>query len=615
MTAIDTGSPPHVHGPGHGHGHGHGAPAEPAPSARMLPLGETARMLRPVHAQLITCALLSGVAGAAGMVPFVAIAEIARAAFASPAGVQAVSGTIWTWVVAGAACALLRLVLLGLSTHVGHNADADMLNALRHRIVKRLGVLPLGWFRAAGSGRVKRAMTDDLEEMHELFAHALGSMTGAAGAVAVGVGYLFSVDWRMALVTIAVPALGILSYRLAMRSTGPQMTRLIVAEGRISAATVEYVDGIGVVKTFGGTEGRVLARFAEALDEHTAAYRDWVSEVRTSSAISRVLGSEMTILGVVMAAGLAFVAAGGLGPAELLPFLAVGVGLPTSLNPLVHGGQGIRVARRAAGHIAGLLSRAPLPEATTPRTPLGNRLEFADVSFSYGGTTEALSGVSAVCEPGTVTAVVGPSGAGKTTLASLVPRFYDVTGGSISIGGVDIRDISSERLLSSMALVFQDVALLRDTVTENIRIGRPGATPEEVRQAAKAAQVHHVVERLPQGYDTVLEGSGAGLSGGERQRLTIARAILADAPIVVLDEATASLDPDSETAVQDALAELVSGKTLIVIAHRLHTIAGADQILVLDGGRLVESGTHRELLARDGRYTRMWQAQQNGDSA
>ncbi|MFD0663385.1 ABC transporter ATP-binding protein [Thermocatellispora tengchongensis] len=392
------------------------------------------------------------------------------------------------------------------------------------------------------------------------------------------------------------------------------MTRLIAAAGRISAATVEYADGITVVKAF-GTGGRVLDRFAEAVREHTAAMRAWVNETRYSSAASRLLSCEMAVLAAVMAVGVPLIGAGELAAADLLPFLVIGIGLPTSITPAIQGGQGLRQGRMAASHIDALLARRALPEPVRPRRPEGHRIEFDRVSFSYDGVTDALSDITAVCEPGTVTALVGPSGAGKSTLASLLPRFYDVTGGAIRIGGADVRDIPAQTLLSSMSLVFQDVALLRDTVAENIRVGRPGADDEDVRRAAMAAQIHEVIERLPQGYETVLGADGGGLSGGERQRLTIARAILSGAPVVVLDEATAALDPDSETAVQQALSKLVAGKTVLVIAHRLHTISGAGRILVLDGGRLAEAGTHDDLIARDGLYARMWRAQRNGDDA
>lgn len=590
-------------------------PAPPPPPVReaeprLVGVGAAARLLRPVRRHLVACALLSAVAAAAGFAPYVAIAEIARTVLGAPSLAE-VSGAVWTWVAVGAGGALLRLLLLGLSSHIGHHADAEILRDIRVRIVRKLGVVPLGWFRSSGSGEVKKTMTDDLEEMHHLIAHALGELVAGATAVVVGVGYLALVDWRMALVTVAVPALALVSYRLAMRSLPTHMARLIAAEGRISTSSVEYADGITVVKTF-GVGGRIMDRFADAVAEHTAALKVWVDETRYSSAFSQLLTSEVTSLAVVMAVGVGFVQAGWLAFPDLLPFLVLGVGLPTTFLPVVQGTQGLRKARMAAGRIESVLAHESLPEPVTPREPKGHDVVFDRVTFSYDGVTDALRDVSAVCAPGTVTALVGPSGAGKSTLASLLPRFYDVTDGAIRIGGVDIRDISSAKLLSTMSLVFQDVVLLRDTVTENIRIGRPDATDDEVRQAAKAAQVHNVIERLPMGYDTVLGAGTSGLSGGERQRLTIARAILSGSRIVVLDEATAALDPDSETAVQDALSELIAGKTVLVIAHRLHTIAGADQILVLDGGRVVESGKHDELLAEGGLYARMWAAQQNG---
>ncbi|MGW4031286.1 ABC transporter ATP-binding protein [Streptomyces sp. NPDC004838] len=568
--------------------------------------GALARLFAPIRSHLIVCGLLSALSAAAGIVPYIAAAEIARIMLDDPSDATT---AVWSWVGIGAVGAGLWLVLLVQSSRLGHYADAAILHALRVRIVRHLGALPLGWFRASGSGRVKRAMTGDLEEMHEVIAHALGQLTGAVTVITVSGAYLFFVDVSMALIVLGVMGLMGVCYRVSMRSMTTHVNRLIAAERRISAASVEYADGIQVVKAF-GTGGRVLRRFDDAVDEYAEAFAAWVAEVRYSSAATRLLGSEMAVLTAVTAAGLAFIAHGSLTVADLVAFLVVSVGLPTSILPAVSAAQGVRKGRMGAAGIERLLSRPPLPEPESPQAPRGHGVEFDRVSFSYDGVTRAVEGVSAVCPPGTVTAIVGPSGAGKTTLASLLPRFYDVTDGAVRIGGVDVRAIGSADLLASMSLVFQDVALLRDSVAENIRIGRPGATDEDVRQAAVAAHIHDVIEALPDGYDTPLDGGGGGLSGGERQRLTIARAILSGAPIVVLDEATAALDPDSETAVQEALARLAVGKTVIVIAHRLHTIVGAAQILVLDNGRLVERGRHDELLARDGLYARMWAAQE-----
>ena len=576
-----------------------------ADSTNLMSTKALNRLLSPVKNYLIAGCILSVLGSAVGLAPYIAIAEIAKLILKNP---DVSSQTIWLWVGIGIAGAFLRLVLLFFSSRVGHVADAEILHKIRVRIVKHLGTMPLGWFREKGSGVIKKVMTTDLEEMHQLIAHSLREMLGAVTAIVVSIGYLWVVNWQMTLVSIAILLIMYVSFRIAMRSATTHMNRLIVAETKISNSAVEYADGITVVKTF-GVGGRLLSRFDNAVKELTNAFRIWVSETKYSSAISRMFASEITLLGVLIITGLLFISNGTLTVADFLPFLIVGIGLPTAIVPAVHGSQGLRKGRLSASNIEKVLLQNVIPESDSPQEPQEYSIAFNKVSFAYSGNNDVIRDISFECPQGTVTALVGRSGSGKSTIVHLLPRFYDVEQGSITIGGVDIRQMSSEKLLSSMSLVFQDIVLLRDTVRENIRIANPNATDEAILKATKAAYIHDVIEQLPQGYDTVLGAGNIGLSGGEQQRLTIARAMLSDAPIVVLDEATASLDPDNEVLVQQALSSLVKSKTVIMIAHRLYTVSNAHQIIVLQEGKIAEKGTHQELLDNQSLYAKMWEAQ------
>jgi ATP-binding cassette subfamily B protein len=314
---------------------------------------------------------------------------------------------------------------------------------------------------------------------------------------------------------------------------------------------------------------------------------------------------------LMVAAGIGSLAMGWSTPTGVLAAVLVGVGLTEQLGSLNYATGEYRRARAAAGRVADLLAVPAMPGPRQPQAPAGHRVEFDDVRFAYPGApdTEVLRGVRAVLEPGTVTALVGPSGAGKSTMALLLPRFFDVTEGAVRIGGVNVRDIEPRELYLLVGFVLQDVRLLRTTVRDNIRLGRPDAAQADVVRAARAARIHDRIMAFPNGYDTEI-GAGTTLSGGERQRLSIARALLADTPVLVLDEATAFADPESEAAVQDALSELARGRTVLVIAHRLSTITNVDQILVLADGAITERGTHAELLATHGRYAALWSAQQ-----
>ncbi|MFI6350419.1 ABC transporter ATP-binding protein [Streptomyces sp. NPDC050560] len=583
---------------------------EPPPTGHppLVEPGALKTLIAPVRGTLIVGVVLAGLSSACALLPYVAVAEAGRTLLAHGTDDP---GAVWAWVVTGVAGAVLRSLLYVGATQLCHYADAEFRYRTRSRLAHHLGTLPLGWFAANGSGEVKKAVSDDVRQVHTLVAHAAADLTSGVVMPLAAAVYLFIADWRIALLVVAYVAvtLAVLVPRI---QSGFQrnMDAYNKAQGDLTRATVELSDGIEVIKTYGATS-RTFRRFTDAADRLTTVCLRWMDGIGRPTNLINTLLSPATMLVWIAAVGTAFVAWDWAGPATVLPFLAVGVGLPSTVLNVAQLGYAIRDAQLGATHIRRVMSHAPLAESERPALPDGNRIAFEDVSFGYGGDALALRDVSVTLEPGTVTALVGPSGSGKTTFARLIPRFWDVTSGRITLGGADIREIPTEKLLGTVAFVFQEVVLLRATVRENIRLGRPGAGDDEVEAAARAAQIHDVVTALPDGYDTVLEDGEGELSGGERQRITIARAILQDAPVVILDEATAHADPHSEARVQQALSELGRERTVLVIAHRLHTVADADQILVLDHGRLAERGRHMELLATDGLYARLWRSQES----
>ncbi|MFI6394886.1 ABC transporter ATP-binding protein [Nonomuraea sp. NPDC050547] len=560
-------------------------------------------LMAPIRGRVVAASALQVVYAVSALVPFVCVAELARELLAPgpPDG-----GRVWAIAAVAIGGLLVRFLAFGAAGAIMHFADADLQLHLRRRMAAHLARVPLGWFTDRNSGQVKKAVQDDVREMHHLVAHALLDLLAAVVTPLAALAYLLTVDWRLTLVTLLPVPLFAVAFAVMMRGFGEQMSRWAEANERINAAVVEFVRGIAVIKTFGQTQ-RSYRRFAEAVDDFADFFGAWVRPMLRLSGLSMALISPPTMLLVVLAGGALFVSRGWLAAPDVLPFALVGVGLTAPFLTLDMGSMRLRRAAESAGKVAALLDSPVLPEPEEPVAPEGHRVEFRGVGFSYDGEAQVLRDIDLVMEPGTVTALVGPSGSGKSTLAKLLPRFHDVTEGAVLIGGRDVRAIGSDRLYRHVGFVFQEVQLLRAPVAANIALGRPGASAEEIERAARAAQIHDRVLALPRGYDSVI-GEDAHLSGGEAQRVSIARALLADAPILVLDEATAFADPESESAIQDALSTLVAGRTLLVIAHRLSTITGADQILVLDGGAVGERGVHADLLAQDGPYARQWAA-------
>ncbi|MFD9895049.1 ABC transporter ATP-binding protein [Amycolatopsis sp. NPDC059027] len=589
---------------------------EPTDTSPAAPGGGTERsalraLVRPVRGRLAFAVGLQILSATAGVVPFIAVAELGRVLLADG---PADAGRAWTITLVGATALLLRLILLALAGLVTHLADNDLQLRIRRRLADRLARVPLGWFGRHSSGSVNQALQSDVTALHHLVAHSPAELASAIVVPLVSLGYLVTVDWRMTLVALVPPSLGLLvHFRLGAGDRKREQDTVDRAMARIAGSAVEYVQGIAVVKTF-GQSGRAHERFRAAAHDFSDFFLGWVRTVVHLAASRNFLLSPVFSLLVLLAGGIGLAAGGALAPVDVLPFALLGLALTAPVAALGHGGDSLRAGRLAAARITTLLAT---PELATPAggtAPKERTVEFRDVRFSYDDQVDVLRGVDLTLSPGTVTALVGPSGSGKSTVAALLPRFFDTTAGSISIGGVDIRRIPPAELYRLVAFVFQDVQLLRAPAIDNLRLARPDATVDEVRSAARAVRLHERLLAAPHGYDSVI-GEDIELSRGEAQRMSIARALLADAPILVLDEATASADSESESAIQDAVSTLVAGRTLLVIAHRLSTIVRADQIVVLGNGRVVERGTHEELLGLHGTYARMWHSHDRSDQS
>ncbi|MEU4318992.1 ABC transporter ATP-binding protein [Nocardia fluminea] len=559
-------------------------------------------ILAPVSGMLTGASLIVALASVCSVVPFLLVVAACRELLNSPVDTDRVWWLFGAAVIVLVVRALLQVVALTWS----HAVDAGYQLTLRRLLAAKLTRVPLGWFGERSSGEVKGYLRDDVDALHFLVAHARLDFIGALVVPLVTLGYLFTVDWRLTLVLmIPLIAYMMLFSKIMDRDGRDRLAVYTRWERRLSAATVEFVDGIQVVRAF-GQAGKAHKEFQDAVEGQVQAAHRMKTPIIRVQAASDIVVMPVFVMLVVVLGGLAGVGLSWVDPLDLLPFLLVGLGIGSSLLGLGYGSQALRAGGAAALRLHELLQTPELEIAETPAGVQTGIVRFEGVEFAYRTGHDVLCGIDLELTPGTITALVGPSGSGKSTLAKLLPRFYDVGAGRITIDGRDIREFTSEELYRAVGFVFQDVRLIRGTIRENLLLARPDADTEAIERATRAAQIHDRILALPRGYDSEI-GDDATLSGGEAQRLSIARALLADTPVLVLDEATAFADPESEAAVQDALAALVAGRTVLVIAHRLHTITGVDRILVLDNGTLVEQGTHAELRAAGGLYQRLWE--------
>ncbi|GAA3074000.1 ABC transporter ATP-binding protein [Streptosporangium carneum] len=566
-----------------------------------------AGLLRPYRRSFAAVVILQVIGAVAGLAPLLAVIELGRSLLA-PGPID--HDRVWFVVIAGAVGLLVRLLFTAASSGIGHLLDGRVQLALRRHLAARLGRVPIGWFSRHRTGELTKVVGQDVSAVHPFIAHAPGELIAAFVVPLLSLVYLFTIDWRLTLITLIPVVLAVAHVPLMMTPTRLREEKQFdAAMGQIANSVVEFVQGISVVKAFGGS-GRAHRRFRTATDDFVGIYYRFVRGLSVIAAGMQLVLSPPFVLLVVLIGGTALIATGGLPPADLLPFLLLGLGLTAPVAALIaHSFDDLQAARRAIGRIRDVLEVAPLPEPAHPRPPQGHRVELRDVRFGYEDDREVLRGIDLVLEPGTVTAIVGPSGSGKSTLVQLLPRFFDPTHGSITLGGVDLRELSSHDLYRMVSFVFQDVRVLRASVADNIALAVPHADFDDVVRAARMANIHDRILELPRGYDTVL-GQEAGLSGGEAQRIALARALLAATPVLVLDEATAFADPQTEQAVRQALAALEGDRTILVIAHRLETVADADTIVMLDNGSIVEQGRPADLLAENGKFAAFWQSKE-----
>lgn len=517
-----------------------------------------------------------------------------------------------SWAVKGILGLLLAYAFMYFGGMLGHTAAYRTLYGIRVRLSNHISELPLGCFNRNAIGKVKQIAEQDVEQIEKFIAHQLPDMVNTIVLLLVMVVIMFGLNPWLALACIIPIIIGFTAQFSMMFGKKAQegLSEYYDALENISTSSVQYVRGMPSIKIFGQTVHSFRKFYQDIM-----SYRDfstkYADNYEPTYCLFRVLVLSLATfifaIGIFLFSGdpqnMAFAI-------TLLFFLIFAPGISTPVFKFNSFGSSMNNITEGVRRIDEIMSEIPIQEPTDGKKPQGYEITFEHVSFSYEGKDSALvlKDVSFRAEQGQITALVGPSGSGKSTIAQLIPRFWDVGTGQIKIGGVDIRDMKTEDLMASMSFVFQDSFLFSDTLYNNIAIGKPGATKEEVYTAAKAAQCHEFIEKLPQGYDTLIGEGGVYLSGGEEQRVSVARAILKNAPILILDEATAYADPENEFQMQLALQELIKNKTVLIIAHRLITIKNANKILVIKNGQIENAGAHEFLLQNSETYSAMWKA-------
>ena len=550
--------------------------------------------------QLTFSVILSVLSSIFGIVPYIAVAVLLQFALESKLTME--------WAVLLPVIALcgffLKHWLYAKSTLCSHKVAYEIIKNIRIAVMRKMSRISMGTVQSKSSGEFKQLIMDDADRLEVPIAHAIPEMIASTLVPVLVILYLLLIDWRMALAALATGVIGNVIYYCMLIGRGEMMKEYMASNANMNATIVEYVNGMEVIKAFNQTASS-MDRFQSSVLKVRDVTTKWYRHCWPFMSISQaVLPSSIAF---VLPVGMALFSGGAVSLSELILCILLSMAIVGSLQTFLDFWESTAVVAEVQPRIQALLDMEELPEPTQPKHSTGANVELKDVHFGYGGS-EVIHGVSFAAKAGTVTALVGPSGSGKSTLAKLIARFWDVDAGAVLVGGTDVRELSLSDLTEKISFVSQDNFLFNMSLRDNIRIGKPDATDKEVEWAAAQAGCDEFIARFPKGYDTNAGDAGARLSGGERQRLAIARAILKNAPIVILDEATAFTDPENEDKLQHSIDKLTKGKTLIVIAHRLSTIMYADQILVLEDGQITSRGTHEQLLTSSETYLDMWKA-------
>ena len=550
--------------------------------------------------------VLSALSAVLGLIPYVCIWLVARSVLDTWPGFAGI-GDLTRWGILAVWFAIGSIVLYFAALMATHIAAFRTARNIRATAMAHVLKLPLGFFAGNQSGRLRKLIDDNAGLTEDLLAHKLPDLAATAVTPAVAAVMLFLFDWRMGLLCLLTMFAALISMCMMMGGKNAGFFHRYQKEiERMSGEAVEYVRGIPVVKMFQQTVYSFQA-FYRAIQDYSALASQYAMSCRKGQTcfLTAINGAFALLIPAAL-----LLASGGDVRIVLVNFIFYALFAPACgqmINRIMYMSEAVMEADEAVGRLDEILSQRPMPEASDKKLPTGAAVDFDHVTFTYPGANQpALEDVSFSVRPGQVVALVGPSGGGKTTAASLIPRFWDVESGRVSVGGVDVREWNKEDLMDQVAFVFQDTRLFKQSLLENIRSARPAATREEVLAAAQKAQCGELIKKLPDGLDTVVGAKGVNLSGGEQQRIALARAILKEAPIVVLDEATAFADPENEYQIHKAFEALTKNKTVLMIAHRLSTIQGADNIIVLSEGKIAEQGSHSQLMQQKGLYAAMW---------